>query len=93
MPDSPSPYELARDIDQLTSTLKDMRNDLAEIRKDTSQILAEQARVAQKSSDHERRIGRLETDQTNNRRLVIGSLLFPIAVILIGALVTSGGGL
>lgn len=95
MSDAPTPHELARDLDQLerqwSTRLTVIETQLDKITRNTTDILSEQARSRQEGSDHARRIGRLETDQTNNRRMVVGSLIFPILVVFVGALLASGG--
>lgn len=94
--DGPSPRELANDLDQLerlfTGRFDDLTRRLELVARDTSAILAEQARARQETSDIARRVGVIEQDATTNRRLVVGSLIFPVLVVILGVVLTVAAG-
>lgn len=97
--DEPSPHELARDLDQLErqlgSRLDRIEAIVEAIRRDMvvpSTFTADQARQDQSIKAMESELKTMRDESRNNRRMLWGSLVFPIIVAIVTALMIAGGG-
>lgn len=101
----PTPNELARDIEQLerviigkfsdleTSRLKRIEDVLESIRENMvapSTFKADQLRQDQQINTNVKDIEDIESENRSMRRILIGSLLFPIIVLIITGILIAG---